>query len=132
VNGTEASRNGAEVAFALSPSKESQVTALHVGDRAASDGTKRRRSGRGGQQRNQKAVLEDTAKLAKRYGYERIKTAVHTEVAPEEAIVTEAQTVGANLIVIGASRRVGDHLFLGQTVACTLKNWKGAVVLVVS
>jgi hypothetical protein len=40
--------------------------------------------------------------------------------------------VGANLIVIGASRRVGDHLFLGQTVASTLKDWKGAIVLVVS
>jgi len=132
VNGTEASRNGAEVAFALSPSKESKVTALHVGERAASNGAKRKRAGRGGQKRNQKAVLEDAAKLAKRYGYDRIKTAVHTDVAPEEAIVSEAETVGANLIVIGANRRVGDHLFLGQTVACTLKNWGGAIVLVVS
>ena len=130
VNGTEASRNGAEVAFALSPSKDSEVTALHVGERAPNNGAKRKRQG--GQKRNEKAVLDDTVKLAKRYGYDRIRTAVHTDVAPEEAIVAEAETVGANLIVIGASRRVGDHLFLGQTVACTLKNWKGAIVLVVS
>ena len=128
VNGTEASRNGAEVAFALSPSKSSTVTALHVGDRAASNGARRRKGG----QRNQRAVLEDAVNLAKRYGYDRIQTSVHTDVLPEDAIVAEAEKAGANLIVIGASRRVGDHLFLGQTVACTLKNWKGAIVLVVS
>ncbi|HSM94675.1 MAG TPA: cation:proton antiporter [Rhizomicrobium sp.] len=130
VNGTEASRNGAEVAFALSSSKTSEVTALHVGERAAGNGATRKRSG--GRKRNEKAVLEDTLKLARRYGYDRIRTAVHTEIAPEDAIVSEARGSGANLIVIGASRRVGDHLFLGQTVACTLKNWKGAIVLVVS
>ena len=128
VNGTEASRNGAEVAFALSPSKSSTVTALHVGDRAASNGARRRKGG----QRNQRAVLEDAVNLAKRYGYDRIQTSVHTDVLPEDAIVAEAEKAGANLIVIGASRRVGDHLFLGQTVAFTLKNWKGAIVLVVS
>ena len=130
VNGTEASRNGAEVAFALSSSRKSKITTLHVAERAASNGAKRGRSSGG--RRNEKAVLEDTTRLAKRYGYERIKTAVHVDMVPEEAILREAETGGANLIVIGASRRVGDHLFLGQTVACTLKNWKGAIVLVVS
>ena len=130
VNGTEASRNGAEVAFALSPSKSSTMTALHVGERAAGNGARRGRH-KGGR-RNQQAVLDDAANLAKRYGYDRIQTSVHTDVAPEDAIAAEAGKVGANLIVIGASRRVGDRLFLGQTVACTLKNWKGAIVLVVS
>jgi nucleotide-binding universal stress UspA family protein len=132
VNGTEASRNGAEMAFALSSSRKSKITALHVAERAASSGAKRGGRRSGGNRRNEKAVLEDTTKLAKRYGYDRIKTAVHVDMVPEEAILQEAQTTGANLIVIGASRRVGDHLFLGQTVACTLKNWKGAIVLVVS
>jgi Kef-type K+ transport system membrane component KefB/nucleotide-binding universal stress UspA family protein len=131
VNGTEASRNGAEIAFALSAPKESTVTALHVGERPASNGS-RRRANKQAQKRNQKAVLDDAVKLARRYGHERIKTAVHTDIAPDAAILEEAEKSGANLIVIGASRRVGDHLFLGQTVACTLKNWKGAVVLVVS
>jgi nucleotide-binding universal stress UspA family protein len=131
VNGTDASRNGAEIAFAFSSPKESSVMALHVGDRPASSGAKRKtRANKKAQQRNQKAVLDDAVKLAKRYGHDRIKTAVHTDVAPDEAILEEAKKAGANLIVIGASRRVGDHLFLGQTVACTLKNWKGAIVLV--
>jgi Kef-type K+ transport system membrane component KefB/nucleotide-binding universal stress UspA family protein len=126
VNGTDASRNGAEVAFALSSPKSSNVTALHVGERAAGGGTRR------GQRRNEKAVLDDTVKLARRYGHDRIRTSVHTEAAPEEAILAEARSMGVNLIVIGASRRVGEHLFLGQTVARTLKDWKGAIVLVVS
>jgi Kef-type K+ transport system membrane component KefB/nucleotide-binding universal stress UspA family protein len=130
VNGTEASRNGAEIAFALSPSKSSSVTALHVGGRTASDGVKRKH--RKGAQRSQQAVLEDAVKLARRYGYDRIQTSVHTDVAPEDAILEEAEKIGANLIVIGASRRVGEHLFLGQTVSRTLKNWRGAIVLVVS
>jgi nucleotide-binding universal stress UspA family protein len=133
VNGTEASRNGAEMAFAFAPPKESTVTALHVGDRPASNGAKRRnRSNRSAQKRNEKAVIDDATKLAKRYGHERIKTSIHTDIAPDEAILEEARKAGAHLIVIGASRRVGDHLFLGQTVACTLKGWDGAIVLVVS
>ncbi|MBS0273164.1 MAG: cation:proton antiporter [Proteobacteria bacterium] len=133
VNGTEASRNGAEVAFALSSSKKSRIAALHVAERSAGNGAKRgsqRHKGAG--RRNERAVLKDTVALAQRYGYERIKTAVHVDMVPEEAILQEAEATGANLIVIGASRRVGDHLFLGQTVACTLKSWKGAIVLVVS
>jgi nucleotide-binding universal stress UspA family protein len=133
VNGTDASRNGAEMAFALAPPKGSTITTLHVGDRPASNGAKRRnRSNRSAQKRNEKAVIDDAMKLAKRYGHESIKASIHTDVAPDEAILEEAKKTGANIIVIGANRRVGDHLFLGQTVACTLKNWGGAIVLVVS
>jgi Kef-type K+ transport system membrane component KefB/nucleotide-binding universal stress UspA family protein len=130
VNGTEASRNGAEMAFALSPSRTSKVTALHVAERAASDGARRRAGGAG--RRSAKAVLDDTLRLAQRYGHDRLRTSVHTETLPDEAILEEAARMKANLIVIGAARRVGDHLFAGQTVASILKSWKGAVVLVVS
>ncbi|MGN6148414.1 MAG: cation:proton antiporter domain-containing protein [Rhizomicrobium sp.] len=133
VNGTDASRNGAEMAFALAPPKESAVTVLHVGERPASNGAKRtNRANKNAQKRNEKAVLEDAVKLAKRYGHSALRTTVHTDVAPDEAILEEAKKAGVNLVVIGANRRVGDHLFLGQTVACTLKNWGGAIVLVVS
>jgi nucleotide-binding universal stress UspA family protein len=108
------------------------VTALHVASRASSSGVKRgsrRSSGRG---RAEVAVIKDTTQLAKRYGYERIDTAVHTDVAPEDAIIAEAKKRKANVIVIGTSRRVGEGLYLGQTVANVLQKWKGAIVLVVS
>jgi Kef-type K+ transport system membrane component KefB/nucleotide-binding universal stress UspA family protein len=130
VNGTEASRRGAEVAFALSSSKESRIVALHVADRRASNGTKTAKRRSRGRRRTEKAVLDDIAALAGRYGYDRIEKSVHTEVAPDDAILAEAKKSGCDLIVIGTNRRVGDSLYLGQTVEHMLKDWKGAMVLV--
>jgi nucleotide-binding universal stress UspA family protein len=130
VNGTEASRRGAEIAFALSPPKESRIVALHVADRRASNGTKSAKRRSRGRRRTEKAVLDDIAALASRYGYERIEKSVHTEVAPDDAILAEAKKSGCDLIVIGTNRRVGDSLYLGQTVEHVLKDWKGATVLV--
>jgi Kef-type K+ transport system membrane component KefB/nucleotide-binding universal stress UspA family protein len=130
VNGTEASRRGAEIAFAISPARDSDVTALHVANRAASNATGR--PARRGRSRTEAAVIKDATLLARRHGYERIRTSVHTDVAPEEAILEEARKRKANVIVIGTSRRVGEGLYLGQTVANVLRKWNGAAVLVVS
>ncbi len=80
----------------------------------------------------ERAVLDDTIELAKRYGYDSIGTAVHTDTAPDVAVLEEAKSVHADLLVIGASRRVGEELYLGQTVNCILQKWKGAVILVVT
>jgi Kef-type K+ transport system membrane component KefB/nucleotide-binding universal stress UspA family protein len=130
VNGTEASRRGAEMAFALSAPKDSRVIALHVADRKSTSGVKhnKRRSRAG--RRTEKAVLEDVTALAARYGYDRIETSVHTEVSPDDAILSEAKASGCDLIVIGTNKRVGESLYLGQTVERILKDWKGAAVLV--
>jgi nucleotide-binding universal stress UspA family protein len=131
VNGTEASRRGAEIAFAISPTGASEVTALHVANRAASGGTIRR-SRTTGRSRAEAAVMKDATELAKRYGYERINASRHTDVAPEDAIMDEARKRKASVIVIGTSKRVGEGLYLGQTVANVLQKWKGATVLMVS
>jgi len=129
VNGTEASRRGAEIAFALSPAKDGKVTALHVAQRAGTTGGARRA---GARRKAEKAVLEDIAALAKRYGYDEIQTAMHIRATPDAAIIAEAERARSDLIVIGASRRIGDAFYLGQTVASVLSQWKGAIVLVVS
>jgi Kef-type K+ transport system membrane component KefB/nucleotide-binding universal stress UspA family protein len=131
VNGTEPSRRGAELAFAISSARKGKVTALHVAERSASNGAKRKRSS-APSKRVERAVLEDATELAKRYGYESIGTAVHTDIAPDAAVLEEAKKIKADIIVIGASRRVGDELYLGQTVNCILQQWKGAVILVVT
>jgi nucleotide-binding universal stress UspA family protein len=130
VNGTEASRRGAELAFAISPPAESKVIALHVADRRASNGAKRKARLSRGRRRTEKAVLDDIAMLASRYGYDRIQRSVHTEVSPDDAILAEAKKSDCDLIVIGTNKRVGESLYLGQTVESVLKNWKGAAVLV--
>jgi len=129
VVGTEASRRGAELAFALAPARQSQVTALHVAQRG---GSGPRRPARRVRPRRppERAMLEDIAALARRYGHERIETVVHTDLAADVAILDEAERSRADLIVIGASRRVGDTLFLGETVTSVLRQWRGGIVLV--
>jgi len=129
VNGTEAARNGAEFAFALSPAKDSKVTALHVANRRAADGGRQLSSAAGN--RNKRAVLLDVTELGVRYGFPAIETAAHTDIAPDAAILAEAKRIDADLIVIGATRRVGEDLFLGETVANVLQEWRGAIILVV-
>jgi Kef-type K+ transport system membrane component KefB/nucleotide-binding universal stress UspA family protein len=130
VNGTEAARNGAEFAFALSSARNSKVTALHVATRRAAEGKRQRSSAAGN--RNKRAVLLDVTELGVRYGFRTIETAAHTDIAPDEAILAEAKRIAADLIVIGATRRVGDDLFLGETVTNLLQEWKGAIILVVA
>jgi Kef-type K+ transport system membrane component KefB/nucleotide-binding universal stress UspA family protein len=129
VNGTEASRRGAEIAFALSPATDGKVTALHVAQRT---GTGERARPGSARRRAEKAVLDDTAALGRRYGYDEIQIAVRTKIDPAAAIIAEAERIRADLIVIGASRRIGDTFYLGQTIASVLSQWKGAIVLVVA
>ena len=133
VNGTDAARHGAEFAFALSSPRASKITALHVANRKAADdknSARARASGAG--DRNKKAVLRDTTELGARYGFRAVDTASHTDIAPDDAILEEAKRTEADLIVIGATRRVGDDLFLGETVANVLQEWTGAIILVIA
>ena len=49
-----------------------------------------------------------------------------------DTLRSQAVLFRADMIVMGSARRVGDHLFLGQSAASIIKNWDGALVLVVS
>jgi Kef-type K+ transport system membrane component KefB/nucleotide-binding universal stress UspA family protein len=129
VDGTDVARRSAEVAFAISPPSSSKVTALHVAERASGERTSIRRKAKNNIER---AVLDDVAALARRYGYDEIQMAVHVKPTPDAAILEEARRSGADVIVLGASRRVGEEVYLGRTVAHILQKWPGAVVLVVS
>ena len=132
VNGADAARHGAEFAFALSSSEKSEITALHVANRRAKGGNIERSGLNAAGNRSRKAVLRDVTALGARYGYKNVPTAEHTDMAPDTAILAEAKRIEADLIVIGATRRVGDALFLGETVANVLRDWKGAIILVVT
>ena len=116
VNGTEASRRAAEVAFTLARANSAQVTVLYVTsprDAAQRDG----RDGRSGR-RNDKAVMDDISALAKRYEV-NARRAMPENVAPVEAILKEAKR-DYDLIVLGANRRPGETLFFGNTAAAIL------------
>jgi len=125
INGTEPSRRGAELAFALAPAGSTKVTALHVGQRLdrhsqKSDGVRRRA---------ERSLMKDISALARRYGHAAITTAVRTDAAPDAAILAEAGRTHADIIIIGAAKRTGDTLYLGQTVTNLLARWDGAIVL---
>jgi Kef-type K+ transport system membrane component KefB/nucleotide-binding universal stress UspA family protein len=128
VNGTEVSRRGLEIALAMAAAEDTTITALLVAERKPE--TPRRKASRTTASRKaEKAILEDVRVLARRYGH-AIKPAIHLEGSPDEAIFEEAKKMKVSLIVVGASRRVGDTLYFGKTVGALLEKWKGAIVVV--
>ncbi|HEX3430682.1 MAG TPA: cation:proton antiporter [Rhizomicrobium sp.] len=122
VTGTEPSRRGAELAFALAPAESASVTALRVAERLATRSQLGRR-------RAEKSLIKDLSTLAERYGHKNIATPIRTGEAPDAAILAEAERGRADMIVIGAAKRTGEALYLGQTVANVLGKWDGAIVL---
>jgi nucleotide-binding universal stress UspA family protein len=42
----------------------------------------------------------------------------------------EAKRINADLLVVGASHRFGEELYLGQTMNRILQKWKSAIILV--
>ncbi len=128
VNGSDASRNGAETALAIALPTRSSVTALYVSASAAQEGN-RKRSRRSLTRLNEEAVLKDIAKLGDRYDVD-----LKTDIAPSrnaEAPIRR-QAAKHDLLVIGVGRRPGKTLFFGNTAAELLKDWSGPILFVAS
>ena len=131
VSGTDVSRRAAETGFALARAGGSRVSALYVAS-GRSDGERRGRIRRGAaMRRNEEAVLKDIAELADRYDA-RLRTALRLDVAPEDAILKEAERGGYDLIVLGVTRRPGETLFFGNTAAGVLERCETAILFVAS
>jgi Kef-type K+ transport system membrane component KefB/nucleotide-binding universal stress UspA family protein len=129
INGTDASRRAAEVAFSLARACAAQVTVLYVTRTGAAGkraGGRRDRTAR----RNEEAVLKDIATLADRYEV-RVRRSIRGDLAPDEAIIKEAKR-GYDLIVLGANRRPGDTLFFGNTAAAVLDRSETSKLFVAS
>jgi Kef-type K+ transport system membrane component KefB/nucleotide-binding universal stress UspA family protein len=117
VNGTEASRRAAEVAFTLARANHAQAAILYV-TRAAAGGARTARQTVRATRPNDEAVLKDIGTLADRYDVS-VRRSIRGDLAPDEAIIQEAKR-GYDLIVLGANRRPGDSLFFGNTAAAVL------------
>jgi nucleotide-binding universal stress UspA family protein len=129
VNGTEVSRRAAEVAFTLAAaSTGARVEALYVSAATASN-RKSRKQAPTVSRAQKEAILKDTVELAERFNL-KIRTAVHANVPPEDALLTEAKRSHHDLIVMGVSRRAGDKLFFGATVATVVAKAPCSVLLV--
>jgi len=124
LNGTEPSRRGLEVALAISPAPQSEIVPLYTPERAAARAKARKTA--------KNELLKDVAMLAKRYGHRNVRTAIRSASQAGAAILEEARQSNCDLIAIGVNRRVGEHLYLGDTVSSVLAGWKGAVLVVVS
>jgi nucleotide-binding universal stress UspA family protein len=120
VNGTPASRNAAEIAFAISRAIGAKVTLLFV---SRSDGHSRTLRGEEG-------MLKDLSDLAARYTVS-VTTRISKRGAAPEAILREGKS-GYELIVMGVSPRPGDELFFGNTASTVLKDSKLPVLLIAS
>ncbi len=116
VAGTEVSLRAAEIAVELARACGSPMTALYV----ANTGTTAKRRSRARERRHAQAILKEIVQMADRYDV-TVKTAVRSDVAPDEAILAQARKGGHDLIVMGVQRRPGDTLFFGDTAASVLE-----------
>jgi nucleotide-binding universal stress UspA family protein len=66
---------------------------------------------------------------------ERYDVNVRTRISPRSAAAQAILKEGAHnftMIVMGASARPGEELFLGNTAGAILKDWKGSTLLLAS
>jgi nucleotide-binding universal stress UspA family protein len=130
VNGTDASRRGAEVAFSLARATDAVVTVLYVTRITAAAGTRTGRQQAKAARRNDEAVLKDVMALAERYEV-NVRRSIRADPAPDEAILKEAKR-GYDLIVVGANRRPGETLFFGNTAGAVLDRLETSKLFVAS
>ncbi len=120
VNGTDVAHRGAEVAIVLARASKAALTVLYVSP-----------GGKKSARQYEEAVLKDIVALAETYQIE-LRTAVRSDVAPEEAITKETARRKHNFVVMGVDRRPGDKLFFGDTAAALLEKSEHSLLFVAS
>ena len=126
VSGSDVSRRGAEVAFAIARPKKASVMAIYVSSQAGVRKSRIPTMVR----RNEAAVLKDITQLGERYET-KVKTAIARNEIAQTPILKEAQK-RHDLIVMGVNRRPGEALFFGNTAAALLEKWNGPILFVAS
>jgi nucleotide-binding universal stress UspA family protein len=125
-SGTEISRRAAEFAITLARACECPVTALYF----AHTGATRARRGLYGRQQA-RAIISEATQMAERYGV-KMRTAVRADVAPDQAILSQANQASYDLLIMGVGRRPGEKLFFGDTAAAVLAQAPHSVLFLVS
>jgi nucleotide-binding universal stress UspA family protein len=127
VTGTDLSRRAAEIAIALARACGSPMTALYVANTGA--GAKRGAGTR--ERRHAQAILKEIVQMADRYDV-AVRTAVRSDVAPDEAILAQAKSGDHDIIIMGVQRRPGDKLFFGETAASVFEKSPASVIFLAS
>jgi len=123
VNGTQSSRRGAELAFAIVPPSKANVVVTYVMEESPSPALGDRMRSPARRQRDEMIALGEW------HGFE-VTMVVHRDEEPAaRAILRTAASRGANQLVIGAERRAGSALALGKTVGALVREWRGELVI---
>jgi nucleotide-binding universal stress UspA family protein len=126
VSGSGVSRRGAEIAIALARPNATSLRVMYVST-TRDQGV--RRNGASVSLAREEAILKDTGALAARYGVD-VTTTLQASTAPEDAILQEIKSRGADLVVMGVDRIQGDNLNFGGVAAAVLRKSKVSVLLV--
>jgi nucleotide-binding universal stress UspA family protein len=127
VTGTEISRRAAELGMVIARACRCPMTALYVA-KAAGSGV---RLWRGNYAlRQARAILNEVVEMGARYEVP-INSRLRADSAAPEAILAQAKQTHFDLLIIGASRRPGDKLFLGDTAAMVLDRAPTSVLFLV-
>jgi Kef-type K+ transport system membrane component KefB/nucleotide-binding universal stress UspA family protein len=125
VSGSGVSRRGAEVAVTVARAGSMPIQVIYVST------TRDKRARRGSASislAQQEAILKDISALAARYDVEATTT-IRAGLSPEQAILREIGTRGADLVVMGVDRIQGETLNFGGVAAAVLKNSKASILL---
>jgi nucleotide-binding universal stress UspA family protein len=123
--GATHARMAAEIALALARATDGSITAFHVFDPQEDTDMLRGRLRRG----LGVSVLRDVRRLARRSEVPvEVQTAIHAR--PELAIRRAAASAKFDLIVLGASLRVGERKFLGPRTASLVQDVEKPLLVV--
>jgi len=130
VTGTRVSRQGAEVAIALSQASRGAVAALYVANPPRRSLPWRQRFGRVIAPRNAaNAAVREIVDLGELYGI-AVSARIRSVSAAYDAILKEVQSGQHDLLVMGVSPRSGDQLFFGDVAAEILERAECSVLFV--
>jgi Kef-type K+ transport system membrane component KefB/nucleotide-binding universal stress UspA family protein len=126
VSGSSVSRRGAELAVVLARVSLTSPKLVYVST-TRDKGARRNRASVS--LLGEEAILKDTAALAARYDVD-VTTSLHANAAPEEAILQEIRSSGADLIIMGVDRIHGETLNFGGVADAILRKSKVSILLV--
>jgi Kef-type K+ transport system membrane component KefB/nucleotide-binding universal stress UspA family protein len=125
VSGNNVSRRAAEVAVMLARAQGMPITFLYV----ASGKRHGRRST--ALHQHEQAALKELVAWAERYDTEA-RVAIHTDMAPQDAILREIKRHHFDLVVMGVNRRPGEALFFGNVAGAVIEDAEASVLLLSS
>jgi Kef-type K+ transport system membrane component KefB/nucleotide-binding universal stress UspA family protein len=130
VDGTRASRQGAEVAIALAHASRGSVTALHVVGARLKRSDWRLRVGDALAPRGYAdTVIREVIDMGQHYGIE-VRGEIRAAGTVRNAVLRELARTGNDLLVIGVRPRPADQLFLGELAAEMLEHASSSLLFV--